>query len=96
MNYYSNFINANVFVNKNDDLVYITNDNTLGDFTPIEALLPKQLKISLKNEFYKYISPFVKKEHMYFVSGENNFVPSLLLDYRGGLHCLCAEIPKFD
>lgn len=96
LSYFSNFMNANVLLNKNKELVYITNEPLFDFLSPSENKLCKELKFSVKDEFYKYLEPYVKKEHLYFVSGKDNEIPYLLKELNGGIHCLCAEIPKFD
>ena len=96
LNHLMNFMNANVLVNKDNELVYITNEPFLEIMTNSQSAVIKKLKILLQNEFYKYIEPYVKKEHTYFISGENNALTELLLELRGGIHCLCTEIPKFN
>ncbi len=96
LNHLMNFMNANVLVNKDNELVYITNSPFLEIMANSKSDINEKLKILLQDEFYKYIAPYVKKEHTYFIKDENNTLANLLLDLRGGIHCLCAEVPKFD
>lgn len=91
-----NFMNANVLVNKDNELVYITNAPHFEALSESKSSINDKLQILLQDEFYKYIAPYVKKEHTYFINGKDNALAKLLSDLRGGIHCLCAEIPKFD
>lgn len=91
-----NFMNANVLVNKDNELVYITNAPHFEVLLKSKSSINDKLQILLQDEFYKYIAPYVKKEHTYFINGKDNALAKLLSDLRGGIHCLCAEIPKFD
>ena len=63
-------------------------------------VLGKELQ-SFEKEFKNAISPYVKSENVYFVEGQpqeknglSSHIPYLLEKLGGGIHCLCAEIPK--
>ena len=89
-----NFLNANAFLNKNKDIVYITNSFNIKELIDIPQRLIEKFKLSFEEEFYKFIAPYVKKEHTYFIKGDKNAISEVLYGYGGGIHCLCAEIPK--
>lgn len=90
-----NYMNANVFLNKNGELVYITNSSNFDSELGITPELAKEIGCSFEEEFIKSISPYVKKEHIYFIKDEDNFLETTLLkQYNGGIHCACAEVPK--
>ena len=89
-------MNANTFINKDGELVYITNSSNFDSELGISTELAKKIGCSLEDAFINSISPFIKKEHIYFIKGENNFVETTMLkEFWGGIHCTCAEIP-FD
>lgn len=78
-----NYINANVIKNPDGDLVYITNKSDIN----------KKVGFDFEGEFIKSISPYVKKEKVYFIQGKDNFVArKMLRNYHGGIHCACTEV----
>ena len=91
-----NYMNANVLKKDDGDLVYITNWSEI-DSTKIG--LPKEIQkridFNFQKSFIKSISEYVKPEHIYFVKGKDLFVSETMLpELGGGIHCICAEIPK--
>ena len=87
-----NYINANCLLNKKNELVYITNKSNIDD--DLLSLVFKITGVSFENEFAKAISPFIKKEHLYFIEGNDSYVSEEMLWYAmGGIHCACSEIP---
>lgn len=91
-----NFINANAFINPNDELVYITNASNIEKYLGISEKMKKELEISFEENFTKFLEPFVKKEHIYYIKGENEVISDIILpELRGGIHCLCCELPQF-
>lgn len=90
-----NYMNANVLLNKDGEIVYITNNSDIDRRFGIPNSLLKKINYSFEKEFYNYISPFVKKEHFYTIKGTKNFVAEqMLTDFQGGIHCVCSEIPE--
>lgn len=88
-----NYINANVLINDNDELVYITNKSNLDE--DLLSSVYHITGISFENEFIKSISPYVKKDHIYFIKGKDYYVQEeMLWQTMGGIHCACTEIPK--
>lgn len=95
IHYDFNFMNANVFVNPDGELVYITNKSNMDEQLELTSKIKKQIGGGFEDYFKKAISPYVKPEHVYFVDGEDNFVSKKLLEkYFGGIHCACSEIPE--
>ena len=93
LRHYCNYINANTFINENGELVYITNKSNLDDDLGLH--LEEVTNISFENEFIKSISPYIKEEHIYFIEGEDSYLPEeMLWLLKGGIHCACSEIPK--
>jgi hypothetical protein len=89
-----NYINANVLINPNGDIVYITNNTNFDKKLGITPKIAKEVGCSFEEAFIKSISPYVKKDHIYFIKGEKNFVETILSKWGGGIHCVCAEIPE--
>ena len=94
LGHFCNYINANAFINKTGELVYITNHSNFDNELGITTELAKEIGCSFEDAFVESISPFIKKEHIYFIKGDEHFFESKMLhEFGGGIHCTCAEIP---
>ncbi len=95
LKHHCNYINANVFKNKENQLVYITNKSNIDNDFGITPEIAKKINFSFEKNFVDTISKYIDKEHFYFIKGEDNFVAEkMLYEYTGGIHCTCVEIPK--
>lgn len=89
-----NYMNANVLINKEGDLVYITNKSNVDKKLGLESEFAKDFDFRFEKEFIKSISHFIKPEKVYFINGENNYISNVMLkEMFGGIHCVCSEIP---
>jgi hypothetical protein len=89
-----NYINANVLINPNGDLVYITNKSSFDKKLGITPKIVKEVGCSFEEAFIESILPYVKREHIYFIKGDKNSLETMLSRLGGGIHCTCAEIPE--
>ncbi len=90
-----NYLNANVLINDEGKLVYITNKSNVDNDFGISPEVAQKIGFSFEKSFIDSISPYVEKEHFYFIKGEDDFVANeMLKEFQGGIHCACAEIPK--
>jgi hypothetical protein len=90
-----NYINSNVLINKDGDLVYIANKSNIDNIFGITPEIAKKIGFSFEKTFIESISPYIKSEHFYFVKGEDNFVAEKMLwQSAGGIHCTCSEVPE--
>ena len=90
-----NYINANVFEKEDGDLVYITNKSKIDSLLGLNDSILENFDFSFEKEFIKSLSPYIKPEKIYFVSGDLDFIPDLMLKgMQGGIHCVCSEIPQ--
>ena len=75
-------------------MVYITNKSNIDEMLGLTPEISKIIDFSFEDEFIKSIAPYVKKEKVYFIEGEGNYVANEMLQaYQGGIHCACSEIP---
>ena len=89
-----NYMNANVLINKDKELVYITNKSNFDKEIGLTPDLIRKTGFSFENEFIKTLAPYIKPDKIYFIDGEDNYVSkSMLKDSQGGIHCICAEVP---
>lgn len=96
-----NFINAIAATDKNGEIVYISNKSNLLERLGISEELAKEAGLDFEAIFRKSVQEYIKPENVYFVKGGNGDNPKLadnisqiLKESHGGIHCLCAEIPK--
>ena len=89
-----NFINANVIKNRDGKLVYITNKSNIDKTLGLTPEISKAIDFSFEEEFIKSIEPYVDREHIYFIKGDDDYVArKMLSEFQGGIHCACTEIP---
>ena len=90
-----NYMNANVVKNNKGDLVYITNKSVIDELLGLTPELSKRMGFSFEESFIKSIESYIKREHIYFIEGKDNFVKNVMLTInQGGIHCACAEVPE--
>ncbi len=96
-----NFMNALAHEDKDGEVVYISNKSYLLDDIGISKELAKEIGLDFEEEFKKSIAQYVKPENVYFVEGaphkafcSHRNIPNILQYMGGGIHCLCAEVPK--
>ena len=90
-----NFMNANVLLNKDNELVYITNDSifdrvTLGITKDIEKLTGFSMQKSFLDALKKQVGPI----RIYTIAGNNNSITDTLVNDSKGIHSMCAEVPE--
>ena len=90
-----NYINANVYKNKKNELVYITNKSNIDSMLGLTDEISQKIGFSFEKSFINSISKYVKPNKIYFIKGDNNFVADEMLTiYQGGIHCASTEIPR--
>lgn len=83
-----NYMNAIVHVNKDGELVYITNKSNLNKYCGITDSIAQKIGFDFESEFIRSVKNYIKPENIYFVETQN-----MLKNYEGGIHCLAAEMP---
>lgn len=95
LQHHFNYMNANLTKNSDGDIVYITNKSNFDKKLGLTPELSEKIGFSFEEEFINSISPYVKKEHIYFVEGQDDYVSEIMLwNAQGGIHCACSEIPE--
>lgn len=89
-----NYINAIVHEKADGDLVFITGKSALDEECGITKKISEKIGFDFEKMFVDAVSPYIKKENIKFISGDNNYLANLLKKEEGGLHCLCNEIPE--
>lgn len=92
-----NYSNAVTFKTENDETVFITGKSGLDKELGITEEISKKVGIGFEKAFRDTITPHIKPEHTYFIEGSEDYpIGEILYNEAGGLHCMCAEIPKTE
>lgn len=86
-----NYMNGIVHENKDGELVYITNKSNLNKYCGITEKVAQKIGFDFESEFINSVKDYIKPENIYFVDTQK-----FLKAFQGGIHCLAAEIPKFE
>lgn len=86
-----NYMNGIVHENKDGELVYITNKSNLNRYCGITEKVAQKIGFDFEFEFINSVKDYIKPENIYFVDTQK-----FLKVFQGGIHCLAAEIPKFE
>lgn len=89
--YGTNFANAIVHKNSSGDTVLLTNESSNDFVLGLDDVMAKKINFSFKQIFLNAISPYIKRENVHFITGNNNAVFDLL-GHLGGIHCCSTEI----
>ena len=90
-----NYSNAITFKTENNETVFITGKSNLDEELGITEEISKKVGIGFERAFRNAIKPHINPEHTYFINGSENYpISEILYNNAGGLHCMCAEIPK--
>lgn len=92
-----NYLNSIVHQKEDGKLVLITNKSNLFEKLGITKDIAKKIGLDFEQKFKLAIKDYVSTRDIYFVKGRDCFthnIPYLLEHNGGGIHCLCAEVPK--
>ena len=94
-----NYSNAVTFKTENNETVLITGKSHLNDKMGLTEDIQQRIGMNFETIFVDSIKEHIKPENIHFVNGGETFdndLDTILWNYGGGLHCMCAEIPQFD
>lgn len=93
--YMANFMNAIVQEKSDGSLVYITNKSLLDNMAQITPEVEEKINFSFHKMFTDSVKNYIKKEDIHFINADG-YIPTSLEYSQGGIHCLCAEVPKIE
>ena len=90
-----NYSNALTYKNDENEVVLITNKSDLEEELGIDDRFVKKIGVDFEKMFIDAIAPHVKPENIHFLRGDKyKPLSEMIYCYKGGLHCMCAEVPK--
>lgn len=89
--YGTNFANAILHKNHMGDTVVITNASSNDMCFGLDREFEQKVGFSFKKMFEDSVAPYIKKENIHYIEGQDYAVPSLL-NNLGGVHCVSSEI----
>ncbi|MBQ9149991.1 hypothetical protein IJX73_03575 [bacterium] len=95
--YDMNFSNALTYKNDENEVVYITGKSNLDDIFGISKDIQEKVGIGFEKMFIDTLKPYIKPQNIHFILGDsNNPIYEILRNHKGGLHCMCAEVPLLE
>jgi len=97
LRYDLNYSNALTYKNEDDEVIYITAKSPLDDILGINKEVQEKIGIGFEKMFIESVQPHIKPENIHFILGDENFpIHAMLSEHKGGLHCMCAEVPDIE
>ena len=91
-----NYSNAMTFKNGNDETVLITAKSGLEKRIGLTEEIAKKIGIDFETLFREAVSKHIKPENVHFILGDKDKpISDILEEYKGGLHCMCTEVPDY-
>ncbi len=91
--HYLNYMNAVVHQKNDGSLVFVTNKSNLNKDYGLTPEISEKIDFDFEKMLTKSLEPYVKKDDVYFIEGNNGKMAELLEHEGGGIHCMCNEIP---
>lgn len=92
-----NYSNAITFKNEANETILITGKSYLEKKLGFTDEIIKKIGIDFEMLFKESLSPHIKPNNVYFISGDSqNPISKILEEKKGGLHCMCVEVPEFS
>ncbi len=92
-----NYANAITYKTPDDEVVLITGKSELDKEIGITAEISDKIGMDFEKIFIDSLQPHIKPENIHFITGSDdgkNHLAYYLKNYKGGLHCMCVEVPE--
>ena len=91
-----NYSNAITFKDRNGETVLVTGKSGLEQRIGLTDKIAKKIGIDFETLFKEAVSPHIKPENIHFILGDKKKpIASILEEFKGGLHCMCTEVPDY-
>ena len=91
-----NYSNALTFKDRNNETVLVTAKSGLEKKIGLTPEIAKKIGIDFESLFREAVSPHIKPHNIHFIQGDKkNPISDILEENKGGLHCMCVEIPDY-
>jgi len=95
LEYDLNYSNAITFKTDENEVVYIAGKSKLDKKVGLTEQISNKIGANFEKMFIDSLKGHVKPENIHFVNGSDSLpICEILHSYHGGLHCMCAEVPK--
>lgn len=94
-----NYSNAVTFKTENNETVFLTGQSHLNEKMGLTEDIQQRIGMNFESIFVDSVKEHIKPENIHFIKGGESFdsdLNTILWNYGGGLHCMCAEIPQID
>ena len=91
-----NYSNAITFKDRNNETVLIAGKSGLEKKIGLTKDIAEKIGIDFESLFKEAVSPHIKAENIHFIEGDpKKPISEILEENKGGLHCMCIEIPDY-
>ena len=91
-----NYSNAITFKNDKNETVLIAAKSGLEKQLGLTDTIAKKIGIDFETLFRDAVSKHIKPENVHFINGDGRRpISSILEECKGGLHCMCVEVPDY-
>ena len=91
-----NYSNAVTFKNDKNETILIAAKSGLEKQLGLTDTIAKKIGIDFENLFRESISAHIKPENVHFIEGDKRRpISNILEECKGGLHCMCVEVPDY-
>lgn len=91
-----NYSNALTFKDRNNEPVLIAAKSGLEKKIGLTPEIAKKIRIDFESLFKAAVSKHIKPQNIHFIQGDRKRpIADILEECKGGLHCMCTEIPDY-
>lgn len=94
-----NYSNAVTFKTDEGETVILTGKSNLNEKMGLTENIKARIGMDFESIFTEAVKDHIKPENIHFIEGGDEYdnnLATILWNYGGGLHCMCAEIPQFE
>lgn len=91
-----NYSNSITFKNRKNETVLIAAKSGLEKELGLTPEISEKIGIDFEKLFIDAVKPHIRPNNVHFILGDKNIpISKILEEKKGGLHCMCVEVPDF-